>query len=110
MIANNQQLEKEVKVLMANASCNDPSVSVNALEAACLILDHKFGKDYHRKNPKMAIRLADSMMKNIRMNDLTSAIKHRIGENLDALKMVLQNKEFNVKETFMDDFADSFRF
>jgi hypothetical protein len=85
-------------------------LSINALEAACLILDDRFGKDFHKKNPKLAVRFADSIMKNIRMNTIKASIHNDIGENLDAIATVIQKKEFKSKESFYEDYADSFRF
>lgn len=105
-----QELEKEVFELLGNRFSTDPVTCVYALEAACLILDHQFGKDFHKKNPKLAVRFAETVMKNIRMNHLNEAIQNRVVEYLDSIRTVIQNKDLKSKESLFEDYADSFRF
>lgn len=107
---NNQELEKEVHELIGNGFSGNSVMPVNALEAACLILDNKFGKDFHKKNPKLAVRLSESIMKNIRMKDFRDAIQNEVGENLYSIKAAIQKKDFKSKEALFEEYADSFRF
>lgn len=110
MTAIPQQLEKEIFELIGKGYSTDSVIVINALEAASLILDNKFGKDFHKKNPKLAVRLTKSIMKNIRMRDLKEIINNGIGQHLDALRIAIENKDRKDQENLIDDFADSFKF
>lgn len=110
MTSINEQLEREVYELLGNDVASNPLCSIHALEAACQILDHKFGKDFHRKNPKLAVRFAESILKNIRMNDLKDAIVNDIGKYLDSLKTAIKRNDSKARETIFEDYSDSFRF
>lgn len=107
---SNQELEKEVVELTGNGLSGNPLMPVNALEAACLILDHKFGKDFHKKNPKLAVRFSESIMKNIRMKDFMEALQNDVGENLYSIRAAIQKKDVMSKEALYEEYADSFRF
>ncbi|HET6557064.1 MAG TPA: hypothetical protein VFG54_07090 [Prolixibacteraceae bacterium] len=107
---NNQELEKEVHDLIGNGFSGNSAMPVNALEAACLILDHKFGKDFHKKNPKLAVRFAESIMKNIRMKDFRDAIQNDVGENLYSIRAAIQKKDVKSQGALYEEYADSFRF
>lgn len=107
---NNQELEKEVHELIGNGVSGNSVMPVNALEAACLILDHKFGKDFHKKNPKLAVKFSESIMKNIRMKDFRDAIQNEVGENLYSIRAAIQKKDFKSKDALFQEYADSFRF
>lgn len=110
MIDHNQELEKEVFELTGNGFSGSSVMPVNALEAACLILDNKFGKDFHKKNPKLAVTFAESIMKNIRMKDFREAIQNEVGENLYSIKAAIQKKDIKSQGTLYEEYADSFRF
>lgn len=107
---NNQELEKEVYELTGNGFSGNSVMPVNALEAACLILDNKFGKDFHKKNPKLAVRFSESIMKNIRMKDFKDAIQNDVGENLYSIRAAIQKKDLKSKGDLYEEYADSFRF
>lgn len=105
MKVNYQQLEREVFELIGKGFSTDPMINIYALEAACLILDSKFGIDFHKKNPKLAIRFAESIMKNIRIKEFND-----IGEYADSIPGALHPNNLKSKETLFEDYADSFRF
>lgn len=89
-----QEVEREVFGLIGDSYASNSVITVKALDAACLILDQKFGKDFSKTHPEMAITMTETLMKNIRMNDFHSTIKNGVGEYLDALSAVIIQKEF----------------
>ena len=105
MTANYQQLELEIFELIGKGFSTDPMINIYALEAACLILDYKFGKDFHKKNPKLAVRFAETIMKNIRMKGF-----HTMGEYADSIRGAFYSNDIKSKETIYEDYADTFRF
>lgn len=73
-------------------------------------LDHKFSKDFHKKNPKLAVRFYESIMKNIRMKDFREALQNEVGENLYSIRAAIQKRDVKSKEALYEEYADSFRF
>lgn len=110
MTVNHQQFEKEISELAGKGFSPDSVNALNALEAACQILDHQFGKDFHKKNPKLAVRFADTIMKSTRMKELKEIIQNDISQHLEALRVAIEDKELKNQKNLIDNFADSFRF
>ena len=98
-----QIVEKEVYGKL-NGAFADTSV-VSALDAACKILDYKFGEGFHIENPSLAIQMTETLMKNIRMNDYSLALKNGIGEYLDALRVVILEKDTELKGSISVDLS-----
>ena len=90
------ELEREVFELIGDGYASNSVITVKALESACLILDDKFGKDFSKTHPELAISMTETLMKNVRLNDFRSTIKNGIGEYLDALRIVIIEKDCNI--------------
>ncbi len=89
-----QEVEREVFELIGDSYASNSVITVKALDAACAILDQKFGKEFSKTHPDAAIAMTETLMKNIRLNDFHSTIKNGIGEYLDALRIVILEKDF----------------
>lgn len=91
-----QELEREVFELIGNGYASNSVITIKVMDAACLILDHKFGKDFSKAHPELAVSMTETLMKNVRLNDFHSTIKNGIGEYLDALRIVILEKDCNI--------------
>jgi hypothetical protein len=92
-----QELEREIFESLGQGYASNSVITIKALEMACLILDHKFGKDFSKTHPELAVSMTETLMKNVRLNDFQSTIKNGIGEYLDALRIVILEKDCNIK-------------
>lgn len=86
---NKKDLEREVFELVGDKYASNSVITIKALEAACLIIDDKFGPGFSISHPELAVSMTETIMGNIRLNDLHSTIKNEIGERLDAIKGLL---------------------
>lgn len=91
-----QELDRAVFELIGDSYASNSVITIKAMEAACLILDHKFGKDFSKTHPELAVSMTETLMKNVRLNDFHSTIKNGIGEYLDALRIVILEKDCNI--------------
>ena len=91
-----QELGRVIFESLGDSSARNSVITIKALEVACLILDHKFGKDFSKSHPELAISMTETLMKNVRLNDFQSSIKNGIGEYLDALRIVILEKDCNI--------------
>jgi len=105
----NRVLEKEVFELVGDAYAANSGLTIKALEAACKILDNKFGVGFHKQHPELAVQMTESILKNCRMNDFDSAIKNGIGEYLDALRIVILEKDIKLSGSISVDIPDEVR-
>lgn len=109
MTQKESDLKTRLYELLKNATSDSDFIAINALEAACLILDNKFGNGFHKENPELAVKMSESIMKNIRVEDMGSKIKYGIGEYIDALRIVILQKEFPLTGAITVDIPDVVR-
>lgn len=101
------ELESEVFKLVGDGHAGSGTITINALDAACKILDYKFGFGFHKKHPELTLKMTESILKNCRTNDFNSTMKNAIGENIDALRIVILNKETSLSGAISVDIPDS---
>lgn len=104
-----QELERGVFELIGDSYASNSVITVKALDAACLILDQKFGKEFSQTHPELAISMTETLMKNVRLNDFHSTIKFGIGEYLDALRIVILEKDCNITGSLSVDIPGEIR-
>ncbi|MBV5313783.1 MAG: hypothetical protein JZU47_10835 [Prolixibacteraceae bacterium] len=104
-----QELEREVYELIGDANAENSIITVKALEAACLILDNKFGRDFSKNHPDLAVSMTETLMKNIRLSDQRSIIRNGIGEYLDALRIVILQKDIAITGNLSLDIPDAIK-
>ena len=104
-----QQIEKEIFELIGDAYTGNSVATVNAMEAACKLLDYKFGEGFHKQHPELAVQMTETIMSNARTNDFKSAIKNGIGEYLDALRIVIFEKTTELTGSISVDIPDTIK-